>query len=68
MTGCNFIKSIKVKNKKYNIFGCYDNDTEENQYSFYDIYDSKGYCINEGSPFYKLEIKSIKSFIIANGG
>ena len=39
--------------QEYTIYGCWDKDTKENCFDFYDVYNAEGICINEGEPFYK---------------
>ena len=39
---------------KYSVFGCWDEETPEGKYDFYDVHDEKGNCLNEGHPFYEL--------------
>ena len=41
-----------INQEKFSIFGCWDKDTPENQFDFYDLYDEGGTCLNEGCPFY----------------
>ena len=38
----------------FDIYACYDshNDYRDRNVSFYDVYDKKGVCVNEGDPFY----------------
>ena len=38
--------------KSYYIFGCWDKETPENTFEFYDIYEG-GDCVNLGEPFYE---------------
>jgi len=42
-----------VFGKSYDIDGCWDEETPENQFDFYDVFDIDGNCLNEGSPFYE---------------
>ena len=42
-----------ILGKTYNIFGCWDNETPENEFDFYDVCEKDGTCINEGEPFYQ---------------
>jgi len=51
--GDEIVATYYYNHKKYNIYGCWDEETPENQYDFYDIYDGEE-CINLGEPFYKL--------------
>jgi hypothetical protein len=37
----------------YTIIGCWDKQTPENEYDFFDVYDNNGTCINEGEPLYE---------------
>ena len=37
--------------KEFDIIGCWDKETPENEFDFYDIYDKDGNCLNEGIPF-----------------
>lgn len=50
--GNQLIASIYFNHKVYDVYGCWDKDTPENKFDFYDIYDEDGFCINEGEPFY----------------
>jgi hypothetical protein len=38
----------------FNVYACYDSmeDFDNRNVAFYDVYDSKGNCMNEGDPFY----------------
>lgn len=47
------IANYYISNKKYYIYGCWDKETPENQFDFYDVYDEKGICLNEGNPFWE---------------
>lgn len=40
-----------VNGKKVYIYGCWDKETPNNDFDFYDIY-LESECINEGNPFY----------------
>jgi len=45
--------SVKYR-KKIQVYGCWDGETPENEYDFFDIYLDDGKtqeCINEGCPF-----------------
>lgn len=53
-----------IGGEKYEIYGCWDNETEENKIDFYDLYDEKGNCLNEGNPFWECPSWwEIRSFI-----
>ena len=40
--------------KKIYLYGCWDNNTHNVAYDFYDVYDEYGTCLNEGSPFFTM--------------
>ena len=42
-----------ILGRKYNIFGCWDKETPEYEFDFYDVHDEHGTCINEGEPFWE---------------
>jgi hypothetical protein len=46
------VKTVKIGKTKVDVYGCWDNDTPENKFDFYDLY-VDGECINEGEPCYK---------------
>ena len=52
---------FSINREFFYIVGCWDNDTKENYFDFYDLYDEGGTCLNEGNPFFDfpswLEIK-----------
>ena len=43
---------FSINREFFDIVGCWDKDTPDNQFDFYDIYDEGGICLNEGCPFY----------------
>ena len=43
-----------IGDQKYYLYGAYKDMTPENEYDFYDIYDSNGICLNEGDPFWEI--------------
>jgi len=52
---------------RYYIYGCWDKETPENIFEFYDVYDVDGNCINEGEPFYELPTREdILEFLTIN--
>lgn len=40
----------------YDIYAVYDSirDRDNRNVSYYDVYDKKGQCVNEGDPFYQM--------------
>ena len=62
--GNELVATYYIFGEKYNVFGCWDNETEENTFDFFDVYDSVGTCINEGEPFWKEPTReSLKEYI-----
>lgn len=51
--GSQLIAQYYIFKNTYFIYGCWDNETPENEFDFYDVYDKEGNCINEGEPFYE---------------
>jgi len=57
--GNEIIATYYYNNNKYHIYGCWDKETPENEFDFYDIYEetrnpSDGMiCVNEGEPFWE---------------
>lgn len=49
--GNELVATYRINGKKFSIFGCWDNDTPENEFDFYDVYDEDGTCLNEGCMF-----------------
>lgn len=47
------VETRVVNGVSVDIIGCWDNDTPETEYDFYDLYIG-GDCINEGEPCYDL--------------
>jgi len=63
-TGSDIIKTIKVGKVEVDIVGCFDSDTPEGKYDFYDLFIGSN-CINEGDPFYiKPTIKTIRPYVM----
>lgn len=51
--GNEVVKTYEIDGVVYDVYGCWDNDTPENEYDFYDIYVREtGECINLGFPFH----------------
>jgi len=52
--GNELVAQYYIFGKTYDIYGCWDNDTPENKFDFYDVYNREtGICINIGNPFYE---------------
>lgn len=65
--GNELLATYYINFKKYNIFGCWDNYTPKYEYDFFDVFNEKGICINEGCPFYDFPTrKEIKEFLNEN--
>jgi len=51
------VKRYRFKKLVLEIVGCWDKDTPEGKYDFYDLYlveCKTTFCLNEGDPFYEL--------------
>lgn len=57
--GNEIVKIYNINNEKYVIYGCWDNETPENKFDFYDVYDEVGTCLNEGNPFWEMPTRDI---------
>jgi len=58
------VATFYINHRAYDIYGCWDKDTPQHKFDFYDIYDEEGFCINEGEPFYSFPTYHIlKDFI-----
>ena len=51
-TSAEHVETLTVNNKRYDVYGYYDADTPDDEHEYYDVFDKKGNCINEGAPFY----------------
>lgn len=50
--GNELVKSIEVAGKTYDVYGCWDSDTPEGKFDFYDVHEREsGDCVNLGEPF-----------------
>ena len=57
------VATYNINSKKYDVYGCWDKDTKENEFSFYDLYLGSD-CLNEGEPFDEMPtLEEIKDFI-----
>jgi len=50
--GCECVETRTVDGVEVDVYGCWDKDTPENEYEFYDLY-VDGECINFGEPCYE---------------
>jgi hypothetical protein len=48
------VAKYRIRGRWYEVVGCWDKDTPENTFDFYDLYDDAGNCLNEGNPYYQL--------------
>lgn len=63
-TGNETITQYSIDGKLYDVVGCWDSETPEGEYDFYDLYDSEGHCLNEGEPFYcKPTIEEVTEYL-----
>ena len=53
MSGNETIGNYLINHQRIDIVGCWDNETPENEYDFFDLYNENGICLNEGDPFYE---------------
>jgi len=57
------VKTYVINKKKYDIVGCWDEDTPEGKYDFFDVFDEDGSCLNLGAPYYaipsRVEVKEL---------
>lgn len=52
-TGDQLLGVYIFDNRRIELYGCFDDDSEEQGFDFYDVYDEDTReCLNEGSPFY----------------
>ena len=63
--GSEHVKTVVVMGIKVDIYGCWDEETPEGEYDFYDLY-IDGQCINEGNPFYQFPTKKTVA-VFVNG-
>jgi len=50
--GSEIVATHSVNGQAVVVYGCWDEDTPDEQYDFYDIYNTAGDCLNIGEPFY----------------
>lgn len=57
------IASYYIGQRCYAVYGCWDKDTPENEYDFYDVYEGRN-CLTEGEPFYDMPTRDdVKEFV-----
>ena len=65
--GAELLVSYWYGNKRINVYGCWDKETPENEFDFYDLYEDDGKtqtCINEGEPFWEIPTyEEVEDFI-----
>ena len=62
-SGNELVRQVEVDGVKVNVYGCWDSDTPEGKFDFYDL-DVNGECINLGEPLYRRPtIKTIRAFV-----
>lgn len=61
--GNQLVKSVIVEDVEVDIVGCWDNETPDEEYDFYDLF-VDGECINLGEPCYEMPTKdTIRDFL-----
>lgn len=61
-----------ILHRTFNVYGCYDKDTPEGEFDFYDVYEDFGsdkpsFCINDGDPFDEMPSRDdVKEFVEEN--
>jgi hypothetical protein len=62
-TGSEEVIRYTIDGEEYIVYGCWDGETPENKYEFYDV-EVNGECINLGNPFWtKPTFEDIKKFL-----
>jgi hypothetical protein len=65
-----YIEHKGVTRRKFHVRGCWDKETPENEFDFYDIdeeVNGVSQCINEGAPFYEMPTREeVKEFVKEN--
>jgi hypothetical protein len=54
--GSETVDTFEIDGKSYDVVGCWDEETPEDQYDHFCVYDSEdpsGDCFNLGEPFYE---------------
>jgi hypothetical protein len=65
--GSTEVASYHFENRKINVYGCWDEETEEGEFDFFDIYEEDEIsqtCLNLGDPFWSLPTKEdVKTYL-----
>mgnify|MGYP003658238997 CR=1 FL=1 len=48
--GSEIVATFTIEGEEVTIYGCFDNETLESQFDFYDVYNASGECLNIGQP------------------
>jgi hypothetical protein len=55
MMGNEVVREYKIDGKGYTLIGCWDGDTPENEFDFFDLFDDEtGLCLTEGEPYFEI--------------
>ena len=54
---------VSTSDNHYRLYGVYHEDTKPDDYDYYELYDHKGNCINEGEPLYDPKLSSILDLV-----
>jgi hypothetical protein len=53
MMGNEVVDTFAIGGVPYDVIGCFDGETPENEFDFFDVFETtSGMCLNEGEPFY----------------
>jgi len=59
-----YLRIYVIDGKQYDIVGCWDKETPEDEYDGYDIYDD-GHCVNEGNMLYEIPTRDeVKELLV----
>ena len=67
--GNQVIATHLILGENYDVIGCFDGDTPENEFDFFDVFQARtGLCLTEGNPFYEKPtrqdvIETVKDFL-----
>jgi len=69
MLGSEIVKTYNIFGITFDVYGCWDNETPENEFDFYDVFEREsGQCLNEGEPFYEIPtIEEVEDLIEISG-
>ena len=65
--GDELVATYEIDGQAINVYGCWDSETPEGKYDFFDIYDcAHGDCLNLGEPFYTRPTQAeVEAFLTA---